>query len=265
MDVKGGDMGVGTTRPDTSTRAVAPVLATVLLVAVVAVLGATTAVGALAMAEEIDRTAPTAAFESEQDGDRLRIAQVAGDTIDASRVSVSGGELLDSPADRLAAGSTIEVRPTAETVQLRWADGDRSSILYTTSAEPIEEGGATLVEVPAYSQAQYDFFLDRDLSDPFVLEVHAVDGNGDPYTGTLEDIEIEVSNHYGSFDEAPEDSYLASETLTFDENGVAELTLGNGEDVDVDYWGLDVNEITETVEIDTGDVETTVYLRTETE
>lgn len=260
-------MGWTRVRRDASERGVTPVVATVLLVAIVAVLGVVVTTGALATTESISDSGPTAAFDSEQRGDRLTISQIAGDSIDMDRVTVSGGRVVGTPPERLSAGATIDIVPESETVTVAWNGdgGGQSYPLYTATADPVEiAGGPTGAEaIPPFSREQYDFFRDRNLSDPFVIEVHAVDADGDPFTGNVSNVEIEVSDHLGSFNQTPENSYFAFETLAFDENGTAEITFGNSPDADVDYWGIDVNKITETVEIKLTGLDSTMYLRTD--
>jgi len=245
-------------------RAIVPVVGTVLLVAVVSLLGATMAVGTLAMAEPLDQTGPTAAFESEQTGDSVQITQIAGETIDTDRLSVRGADEIVGGEGQLSAGDTISVTPTDETIRLIWTseDGAQSSVLYTTDAQPVSDQSDKLA-VPDFSQEQREFFRDRTLSDPFVIEIHAVDSDGSPYTGTIEDAEIVITDHLGSFNATPENRYYAYENLSFDANGTAELTFGNTNDADVYYEGIDVNEITGTIEIDTGSVESDRFLLTE--
>jgi len=109
-------------------------------------------------------------------------------------------------------------------------------------------------------EEQYNQLQDTTLPDPYVLEIEVEDENGDPFTGEItssdhgNDQFVFVTDHLGEFDETPENRYGDYVELDFDENGTAQILLGNDEDADVGYLGLDVNDVTENIEVNVGDV-----------
>lgn len=200
---------------------------------------------------------PTVAFETEHGESELLITHVSGDPLDPDRLSVRGGTIRDHGAGPVTAGDEIAVSPSEDRVRLVW-EGDRetSSVLTTVDAEGVR---SHRTRVPEFSRSQYEFFRNRNLSDPFFFDVQARTADGDPVTGNVS-LEVEVSDHHGSFNRTPETSYFESLVVDFDDRGTATLELGNSPGADVDYWGLDVNEITETVEVRSGNVDFTLYL-----
>ena len=109
-------------------------------------------------------------------------------------------------------------------------------------------------------ETQYSQLLDTTLPDPYVLEIDVEDENGDPFTGEItaadhgNDAFLWVTDHLGEFDETPENSYGAYFETDFDDDGTAQILLGNDPDADVSYLGLDVNDVTENIEVNVGEV-----------
>ena len=109
-------------------------------------------------------------------------------------------------------------------------------------------------------EEQYNQLQDTTLPDPYVLEIEVEDENGDPFTGEItssdhgNDEFVWVTDHLGEFDVTPKNDYGAYVEMDFDENGTAQILFGNDEDADVSYLGLDVNEVTENIEVNVGDV-----------
>ncbi|GAA0669333.1 SipW-dependent-type signal peptide-containing protein [Natronoarchaeum mannanilyticum] len=109
-------------------------------------------------------------------------------------------------------------------------------------------------------EEQYNQLLDITLPDPYVLEIEVEDENGDPFTGEItaadhgNDEFVWVTDHLGEFDETPENRYGAYVELDFDDDGTAQILFGNVDDADVSYLGLDVNDVTENIEVNVGEV-----------
>lgn len=112
-----------------------------------------------------------------------------------------------------------------------------------------------MVEIPTEpSEEQYEALLDTELADPFELKIQVVDEEGDPFTGQITEEDhgndefFWVTDHLGEFDETPENRYGAHFEMDFDEEGYTSILLGNHEDADVNYLGMDVNSITESID-----------------
>lgn len=242
------------------------VIGILLLVALTVILGATTAVFALDVGDQLDEAPPTAAFDATTADEHVTFAHRQGETIEARHLYVTQGDTSRSlssvgnvdPDERITAGSRLVVPGTAgEPVRLVWRAGETSSVVATARAPESEEVG---VEIPSFSRTQYEFFRDRQLTDPFTVELTVETASGDPYTGNLSAVEIEVTDHHGSFDETPETRYYEYVDLSFDGTGATEIVFGNSPDADVDYIGIDVNEITETVEVNITDADSTLSI-----
>lgn len=242
------------------------VIGILLLVALTVILGAMTAVFALDVGEQFDETPPTAAFDATTEEENVTFAYRHGETIEARHLYVTQGDTsrtLSSvtsvdPDERITAGSRLVVPDTSgETVRLVWRAGEMSSVVATAKGT---ESGADLrgVEIPPFSRTQYDFFCDKQLNDPFTVQLTVDTATGDPYTGNLSAVEIEVTDHHGRFNVTPETRYYEDVDLSFDENGTTEIVFGNSHGADVDYIGIDVNEITEIVEAKIEDADTTL-------
>lgn len=246
-----------------SSRGVTSVVGDVLLVAVVIVLALTLSVITIGFGGAVGSDVPTVAFEAEPDGDTLLVTPIAGETFDGDDLEIRGGEPVIVP-DEIRAGTPIEIRPTDEEVQLVWNDGEQSAILDTVSVpsdDVLEPLSALPGEpIPLPGQSQYETLQDRELTDPFNLTIGVVDEDGEPFTGEITDDDHEfdeflwVTDHHGEFDQSPESRYGAYVELDFDENGQATIEMGNSGSADVYYWGMNVDEVTETVEVNVGDV-----------
>jgi len=234
-------------------RGVAHLIAVVLLVAVAVVLGAMTTVFAVSATENTE-VPPVASFESETEGDLLVVTHTAGDAVPTERLEVHGGEIVGPVPESLTAGEPVRIEPTAETVELTHltADRDSSSVLYETAVSPESVGSpgpspSPFEPLPTGERAQYRYFRNVTVSDPFTLRVTATAPDGTPYTGR-DTVQVQVTDHEGGCCDAPETRYYESGVvLDFDEDGTARLVFGNVPSADVSYWGLNVDAITEGV------------------
>jgi len=117
-------------RPD---RALSPVIGTVLLVAIVALLAGFTA-AVLTGATERKPPAPTveADLDPTEAPGEFELRHVAGETLDGDRLVVRGIENPDVLAgERLVAGETVTVTPVEETVTLVWFEDVADPVSYT--------------------------------------------------------------------------------------------------------------------------------------
>lgn len=112
-------------------RAVAPVIAHVLLVVIVIVIASTVAVFSFGLGEDIIDPTPSVVFETEQEADVVRITHIGGDTIDGERITIHGGNVSGEKPDTLQVGDTVEIEPdpAADEVVILWEDGQKSFIL----------------------------------------------------------------------------------------------------------------------------------------
>ncbi|QZA88531.1 type IV pilin [Salinarchaeum sp. IM2453] len=232
-------------------RGVIPVLGSILLVALVVVLAAVSAVFILNVEGSLGEPAPTAAFDTDEVSEEtVSVAHEGGDPIARSNLNISGGTIDNAP-ETIAAGDTIEITPNNNSEQLRiiWEQDERTTSLSEFSApvddqtedtDPDDElavvtdtNATTTTPITNFdgdpSEAQYDELEAVNLSDPFTLAVEAPELAGEEMTNYA------VTAYYDEFDEAPNDRLAGPSTpLSFDENGIAEVTIGSaGTDADV--------------------------------
>ncbi|RLM54110.1 type IV pilin [Halobellus sp. Atlit-31R] len=119
-------------------RGVSPVVATVLLVAIVLVLGSVLAFNFLGVVERATQEpAPQASFSYLQNGNALTITHEAGETIPAEELALQVGETdrawqAAGPAQSVSAGDAAQLVVSGEKdVRVLWSppDSDRSSVL----------------------------------------------------------------------------------------------------------------------------------------
>lgn len=131
-------------------RALAPVLASVLLVAIVVVLAAAVAVGAGSMS--VDSPAPTGAFDLAVDADRSELVfeRVAGDPVDVAdltvAVAVDGRPLEHQPPVPFVGAMGFYDTPrgpfNAERGDSTWRTGERAGFRVASTNDPSIEPGA---------------------------------------------------------------------------------------------------------------------------
>ena len=135
-------------------RGLAPVFASVLLVAIVVVLAAAVAVGAGSMS--VDSPTPTAAFDLAVDADRSELVfeQVAGDPVDAAdltvMVSVDDRPLEHQPPIPFVGAVGFHGTPrgpfNAGRGDSTWRTGERASFRVASTNDPsIDAGGEVSV------------------------------------------------------------------------------------------------------------------------
>ena len=221
--------------------AVSPVLGTILLVAITVVVAATVGLGVLSVSERVGEPPPAVVLDTTTDGNSVTVQHRGGGPVETDRLDVRGAQTWTHRDEQLRAGDelTIEPDPNAESVTVVWDDGQRSAIL--ASAVPQAEDqlvgvtrADTYIPVVPYgddnpTQPQFETLEEIALSDPFTLAVRAPELAGE------ESNDYVVTAYYDEFEEAPNDRLTGpSEPLVFDENGVANVTIGSaGTDADV--------------------------------
>lgn len=222
----------------------------------------TVSVVVFGLVEQTESDPPKTAFDSQNGGGEVKFMHMAGENIDAEQIEAVGGNITSAPGT-ITAGETIAVEPDDEEVTLVYQEEDAgvSHILSSaSSAQGKDTGGLPGSALALEGKEQYDQLLDRDLSDPYWLWIEVVDENGDPFTGNItvddhnNDEFLWVTDHLGGYDDTPENRYGAYVALDFNQNGRAAILLGNGGSVDVPYLGLDVNDATESIEVNVGEV-----------
>lgn len=115
-------------------RGVAPVISTILMVAVVVILAATISVFVLGLGENISDTGPTASFDTEQRGNVVILTHTGGETIEAANIDVRSA-VWASSTDEISSGDTITVVPEAsvDEITVTWIDQGMSSVLTTVA------------------------------------------------------------------------------------------------------------------------------------
>jgi len=220
-------------------RAVAPLVSTILLVAVVVVLATTVAAFTLDLGEST-AVAPQAAFEAEQ-GENLTVQHVSGKVIDGESLEVVGGNA--TIPETVRAGTELEIDPhdDAERVALRWQNGDSSTLLTTVpvEADSLDDGvafridGSMLTDPVAQDNDEAIDF--SGLGEQFTVEVETV---GD-YDGDLT-LDVSVSDCYSTCASPPTDRLAGGHTVTV-EDGVGTFTIGesgSGADLELGFLGF---------------------------
>lgn len=225
-------------------RGVSPVISTILMVAVVVVLAATTSIFVFGVGEAVTDPAPGATFDEKQtENGTVVLTHTAGEAIDRQNLAVRGGKINDTTTpDTITAGSQIAVDPAREKVTLVWeTDGNSATLasasgLGTTASDPAlvtQTDADALIPVRELgddpSKDQYDALTSIELTDPFTLAVKA------PPLAGEESTDYAVTAFYDEFDAAPSDRLAGPSTpLEFDKNGIAVITIGSeGTDADV--------------------------------
>lgn len=235
----------------TSKRSVAPLISIVLLVAIAVVIGSVVSVLALDLGADVDEPAPQTAMETEQANGTVTFTHHNGEPIDPANLKAVGGDIDNAslPSDEIQAGDSIAVEPDddAEEVAIAWKEGGQSATLArtpvtstsgstTTDGILVEEtAGDTYIPATEYgteSKKQYDALEAANLSDPFTLAVKAPELAGETSN------KYAVTAYYGDFGAAPNDRLAGPSTpLSFDENGVATVTIGSaGTNADETTW-----------------------------
>jgi flagellin-like protein len=230
-------------------RGVAPIVSTVLLVAVVVVIGATVAVLALGLGESTSANPPKAVLDTvdKADNGTVFVRHQAGETIDREQLRVRGAANVSAP-EKITAGETITVEPEgdAEAVVLAWENEQNSAMLATipvsgnggTGATPIVLSGADLEggEDAAFeTQCKDGAINEAQLSDPFTVEVdlnESVDKNASLY--------VSVQDSYDKCGQAPDDTNSGTKEFEF-VDGTASFTIesaGSNEGADFTLFCL---------------------------
>jgi len=121
-----------------STRAVTPVIRTVLAAALVVIISSSIAVVALGAGPQTGEAPPSVAFESEVD-ETVTLRHSGGDTVDGSRVEVRGGAPKRIP-ETIHSGDAIEVTPDGNSTEVTvvWDGEDTSTPLTTVDTTTVE-------------------------------------------------------------------------------------------------------------------------------
>ena len=129
----------------TEDRAVSPVVGVIVLVSISIVLAAVTGLFVLEFGGNLDQNAPQAGFEFDYQDQAVTIAHVGGDSVEASRLNVTGsasGEygLAVSEGASVDAGTVVvddQAYDPDETIRVIWeSDGGESSAILNASTAP---------------------------------------------------------------------------------------------------------------------------------
>ena len=118
----------------------------------------------------------------------------------------------------------------------QWLEGEDKYPEFEPCSLPLDPPGFTGIPVRLFEgaacEAQYDALEAIDLNDPFTLWVKA------PTLAGQNSTDYAVTSFYGDFGSAPSDRASGPSTpLSFDENGIASVTIGSpGVDADVNAW-----------------------------
>jgi flagellin-like protein len=212
-------------------RGVSPVISTVLLVAVVVVVGTTVAVFALGLGESTSTSPPKAALDTvkQPDNSTVIFRHQAGETIDRQQLRVRGAASVSAP-EKITAGKTIAVEPEsgADEVTVVWETTEQSAVLTSAPvAGGASGGGPAAVYTGANvqnltAQCQDGSVTEADLSDPFTVEVvlnESVDKNVS--------LDVSARNSLGDCG-TPTNTYSGNAESTFSD-GVGQFTIGTSE------------------------------------
>ena len=124
-------------------RGVTPVIATVLLVALVVVIAASVSVFVFTLGSGLGDSAPSVAFETEAEDDSVVLRHAGGDAVDRENLVVRGGNIETAP-ETLRTASTLEIDPDAgvEEITLVWETERNSAIL---TSVPVSPGGTLII------------------------------------------------------------------------------------------------------------------------
>lgn len=235
-------------RSPATERGVAPVISTVLLVAVVVVVGTTVSIFALGLGEATTTSPPTAALEtvSQSDNGTVIVRHQAGDTIERADLRVRGAANVTAP-ETITAGETIAVEPAENATELAvvWDTTEESAVL---TSVPVADRASTQSEPIIYTQSdtnnltaqcQDGAITEANLSDPFTVEVvlnESVDENIS--------LDISARDSLGACG-TPTNTYGGATEPSFSD-GVGQFTIGTAEgDLSFEpfFSGVEVNDI----------------------
>jgi flagellin-like protein len=229
-------------------RGVAPVISTVLLVAVVVVLGTTVSIFALGLGESTTTSPPTTALETvgQAENDTIVLRHRAGDTIERADLRVRGANNVTAP-ETITAGETIAVEPAdnASELAIVWETTEESALL---TSVPVADGASTQSEPIIYTQpatsnltaqCQEGTITETNLSDPFTVEVvlnESVDENVS--------LDISARDSLGACG-TPTNTYGGATEPSFSD-GVGQFTIGTvAGDLSFEpfFPGVEVNDV----------------------
>lgn len=122
---------------DDRSRAISPVVGTVLLIAIVLLLATVGATMFLGLTDETDPR-PTVVLEDEQtEGDSHELVHQSGETLDGDRLEFRGvADPKAAAGKNLSSGNSLTVYPIEEEIQVVWyGENDESYILTTVPVE----------------------------------------------------------------------------------------------------------------------------------
>jgi len=184
-------------------RAVSPVIATILVVAIVVIISASLAAVTFGFTDNLGDPAPTVAFEYEYNNG-WNITHTSGDSVDSSALQVRVDDPDGSATDTIpwpgsgsvSAGTTVDLGVSDTTgneeVSVIWEDGDRSSSISSNSNSATSSssgGGAGSGGGGGVVAGIGGSFADDPTTAANEITVTVVDGAGDP----VENEEITIS------------------------------------------------------------------------
>jgi len=149
-------------------RGSAPIVMTILLVAVVVILGATVAVFALSISSDAADPAPNVALETTlNDKGNITVVHLSGESLSPDRLTAVNGQIVQSslPGDEIRAGNTFQVAPAGDLIRIIWQGKQDSFVLTSTTGQFTPLGGSSLVEfvdgdgTPLFEGDEFDYEL----------------------------------------------------------------------------------------------------------
>ena len=184
-------------------RAVSPVIATILVVAIVVIISASLAAVTFGFTDNLGDPAPTVAFEYEYNNG-WNITHTSGDSVDSSALRVRVDDPDGSATDTIpwpgsgsvSAGTTVDLGVSDTTgneeVSVIWEDGDRSSSISSNRNSGSSAGGGSGGSSGGGPTLAASFENSQMEAGPYnQITATLKDGSGDPIVG--ETVSVTVS------------------------------------------------------------------------
>lgn len=185
-------------------RAVSPVIATILIVAIVVIIAASVGSVVFGFTDNLGNPAPSAVFDYKNQGDRILITHSQGEQISADNLEINVFGSLEegniTVPDTLRAGSAIIIENATGVngVSIDYVSGSQSAKL---SSDGDTSGEATVIagsdsSASASPVVTAEFIGNIDGNDPETqpvrneISIKVIDENGDPAENT--DVEVAI-------------------------------------------------------------------------
>lgn len=218
-----------------SDRALTPVVAHILLVAIALIIVSTVGGFVFGIGDHLMDPIPAASLDANQDGESVRITHQGGDSLIGERVSVKGGNLTGDMPETFQSGDQIEVEPTHETLKLVWETDEGGAVLArfnVVAAEGETDGDTGETD----DEGSFDFVsMDKSKGGYIIFTIN----NADTEEAVITEVSLDLTN-YGEYtgDEIYIDAqnrkepYDADGTLKGLNSQNASIPSGNDEDVE---------------------------------